>query len=641
MRPHLRLALPLGLVLAACSGPRTSVLVEGPAIDSGDRSARVLHGDLLLREGGRTAIVVDAIAADAPLEFTTTRRAWTFDLPDGELVWNADGVRVGDRVHALEAPGALVLDARGQRLESEPLEPHYLIGAIHRDVTTDSAAAQVWFDRGLALCFGFNHAEAVDCFQRAIELDPGCAMAHWGVAYALGPNYNSPVIDDASSLAAFAAITRARAELDDESDVERALVEALSTRFSAEPPADRIGLDADYAVAMRRVAARFPDDRDVGALMGESVMQLRPWNLWSHDGVAAPELAEVRAVLEAGLERWPDHPALCHLYIHAMEAGPEVELALPAARRLEGLAPGLGHLVHMPSHTYVWTGHYDDVVRTNLAAVKTDDAYAAATQRQGMYTAYRIHNYHFVAYGAMWEGRRELALEHARAIPAQISPEELAAIPDLFDVFHATPYHVMVRFGMWDELVAEPDPGAELPATRTIWHYARGVAFAALGRVDEAEAAQAAFRASREDVPSTRVLFQNPVELVYDVAEAFLEGEIEYRKGNYDAAFASLHEAVLLDEKLNYDEPWGWMEPTRHALGALLAEQGWHEEAVDVYRANLARYPENGWALYGLSKSLAALGHTEEAAAARARYDVAWARADTPLFAACMCANGK
>ncbi|MEM1447572.1 MAG: tetratricopeptide repeat protein [Planctomycetota bacterium] len=528
--------------------------------------------------------------------------------------------------------------------ESAAEMPHFRIGSIHREVTAASSDAQLWFDRGLAQCFGFNHDEAVACFERAAELDPGCAMAYWGKAYALGPNYNSAAPEQAATEAAAEALVRAAAELDDETEVERALVEALTARFDAPGVGEseragfgRTGLDRAYADAMRAVRARFPDDADVCALTGEAVMQLRPWGLWSPEGEPAPETPEVRSILEPGLERWPDHPAMCHLYIHAMEAGPEVERSIPAAERLESLAPGLGHLVHMPSHSYVWTGRYEDVIRTNRLACEVDDAFARVRGMDGGYTAYRIHNYHFVAYGAMWDGQRDLAMEYARAIRDQIPASLLASQPDLYDVFHATHYHVMVRFGMWDALLDEPDPGDGLLATRAVWRYARAVAFAALGRVDEAEEEQRAFEAARDAVPPSRILFNNPVSDVLAVATAFLEGEIEYRKGNHDVAFASLRRAVELDEQLNYDEPWGWMEPARHALGALLTEQGRHAEAIEVYEANLRRYPENGWALHGLAECLKASGRADEAAAMAERFRAAWTRADVQIPGSCFC----
>ena len=514
---------------------------------------------------------------------------------------------------------------------------HYDIGVVHRAVSTDSPEAQLWFDRGLGLAYGFNHEEAVACFERAAEADPDLAMAHWGKAWALGTNYNMPVMDEAASEAAWNALQAARARIEGASPAERALIEALSARYAWPAPEDRSELEEAYADAMTAVHRRFPDDADVAALTAEALMQLRPWGLWSHDGVAAPETPAIRAVLEPALERWPEHPALCHLYIHTMEAGPEVAKALPAARSLEDLTPGLGHLIHMPSHIYVWTGHYDDVVRVNVEAVDIDDRFVEHAGRDNLYTAYRIHNYHFVAYGAMWEGRRALALEYARRLCDEIPEGLLTSMPDLFEVFTATPYHAMVRFGMWDELLEEPEPLGERQAARAVWRYARGVALASLGRVDEARAEQRAFRAARDQVPETRMLFQNQVSKVLAVADEVLAGEIAYRAGEHELAFEHLRKAVELDEAMNYDEPWGWMEPARHALGALLTEQGRYEEALAVYEANLERYPENGWALHGLAECLRGLGRDDEAAGVDKRFAKAFARADVEIPGSCYC----
>lgn len=536
----------------------------------------------------------------------------------------------------MRLPALLLLGLAACRADDHVETPptHFDIGAVHREVTTGVPAAQLWFDRGLGLCYGFNHEEAVRCFERAAEADPGCAMAYWGHAYALGPNYNSPTIDSAANAAAQAAVDRARELREGCTPAERALIDALDARYG---DADRAELDRAYADAMRAAHDAHPDDADVAALRAEAVMQLRPWALWSPEGEPAPELPEIRSVLEAGLERWPEHPALCHLYIHAMEAGPEVARALPAARTLEDLTPGLGHLVHMPSHVYVWTGRYDDVVRTNVRAVEVDDAYVEHAGRDNFYTAYRVHNYHFVAYGAMWEGRRELALEYARRLVEEIPAGLLAQVPDLFDVFTATPYHVMVRFGMWEELLAEPDPAGELHAARAVWRYARGIALASLGRVEEAEAELRSFRSAAEAVPESRLLFNNAVSEILEVADAVLVGEIAYRRGDNDEAFEHLRRAVRLDEDLNYDEPWGWMEPARHALGALLTEQGRYEEALAVYEKNLARYPENGWALHGKAECLRGLGRHAEAENVEARFERAWARADVEIPGSCFC----
>ena len=522
----------------------------------------------------------------------------------------------------------------------DPTPVHYRIGEVHRTVTTDSPEAQLWFDRGLAMRYNFNTEEAVACFQRALAADPDCAMAHWGVAYSLGTNYNSPVMDAAASQAAYEATQAALAAIErgGATAAERDLIGALEARYAWPAPEDRSQLEADYAEAMRAVHAAHPDDADVAALTGEALMQLRPWGLWSPEGEAAPETPAIRAVLEPALERWPDHPALCHLYIHAMEAGPEVDRATASAERLEQAADGMGHLTHMPSHIYVWTGRYDDVVRTNLEAVELDDAYAEHAGMENFYTAYRIHNYHFVAYGAMWEGRGELALEYAERLKDQIPDTLLAMAPDLLDVFHATRYHVLVRFGMWDAILAEPEPAGEYQeATRAVWRYARGIALASLGRVDEARAELAAFRAAREAVPETRILFNNPVASILSVADKVLEGELLYRQGDHERAFELLREGVALDRRLNYDEPWGWMEPAAHALGALLTAQGRYAEAEALYRENLERYPENGWALHGLAECLRGLDRPDEAAAVAERFDRAWARADVEIPGSCYC----
>ena len=535
----------------------------------------------------------------------------------------------------------VLLLALGCAAPRTPASIVYDIGEIHRTVTTDSENAQLWFDRGLALAFNFNHEEAIKCFGAAAVADPDMAMAHWATAWALGPNYNMPFMEDAASEAAYGSAKLARSFASTCTPVERDLIEALTARYAWPAPADRGELDLAYANAMRKVYQAHPDDADVAALFAESLMQLKPWKLWSHEGVPAEELAEIREVLESSLARWPNQPALCHLYIHAMEAGPEVAKAIPAARRLEGLGPGLGHLVHMPSHIYVWTGNYEDVVRVNIEAVEIDDFYAAFAGRENFYSAYRIHNYHFVAYGAMWEGRRELALEYSRRLVEEIPPGLLAAVPDLFDVFTATPYHVLVRFGMWEELLQEPEPAGELHAARAVWRYARALAYASLGRVDEALAEQELFRAAQQAVPPTRMLFQNLVSEILGVADHLLDGEIEYRRGNYERAFEQLRSAVALDEKLNYDEPWGWMEPSRHALGALLTEQGHFAEGLEVYEANLARYPENGWALNGLAECLRGLGREEEALAVDARFEKAWARADVEIPGSCYCRTGS
>ncbi len=518
--------------------------------------------------------------------------------------------------------------------------PYFNIGVVGRVVSTDSPVAQTWFNRGLAQCFGFNHEEAVVCFEKAAAADPECAMAYWGKAYALGPNYNNMNVAPEAAQAAHQATQQALQHSLGSSDVEIALIQALSTRTRLVDGARRL-LDLEYAEAMERLAADFPDDADVAALYAESLMNLVPWRLWSAEGEPSAETPRIRAVLEAALQRWPDHPALCHFYIHAMEASPQPGLAEAAADRLLELVPGMGHLRHMPSHIYAWTGRYADVVRSNQLGIEQDEAFAARAGRHNFYTLYRAHNYHFLAYGAMFEGRQQLALETSRKLVAEIPAELVRELADFLDIFVATPYHVMVRFGLWDTILAEPEPPADLQASVAVWRYARGVALASLGRTEEAGAEEAAFQRAREAVPATRLLFQNSVKSILAVADCVLRGEIAYRLRDYDQAFELLREAVELDVQLNYDEPWGWMEPARHALGALLVEQGRFDEAEAVYRANLERYPENGWALHGLAECLRGLDRHDEALPVEARFETAWQRADIEIPGSCFCRTGS
>jgi tetratricopeptide (TPR) repeat protein len=517
----------------------------------------------------------------------------------------------------------------------------YSIGDFHRSVTTSSPEAQLWFDRGLALSYGFNHEEAIRCFGRAAEADPACAMAYWGIAYASGPNINNVEMDEQAVERAYENVKKAARAKDGASEVERALIEALETRYAPPPgPEDRSALNAAYAGAMRRVAAAHPADPDVVTLFAESLMILRPWKHWTPEGEPAPETPEIVAALEAGLERHPGHAGLCHLYVHTMEASPDPGRALPAADRLRELMPGVGHLVHMPSHIDVHVGRYADVIEANEKAIAADRLYVEKEGVHNFYTLYRIHNFHFIVYAAMFEARSELAMTTANELVRQIPDEMLAEIPDFLEAFVPMPLHVLVRFGKWEEILREPEPRAELFVTRATWHYARGLAFASTGRVEEALREKAAFAAALEAVPESRLLFNNASRDILSVAEAMLDGEVEYRRGNVDRGFERLREAVRRDDLLNYDEPWGWMQPARHALGALLLEQGRVDEALEVYRADLKRHPANAWALHGLAECLARKGEKAQADAVRAQLGEASARADVEIKTSCYCRLG-
>lgn len=518
------------------------------------------------------------------------------------------------------------------------------LGSFHREVTTRDPAAQRWFDRGLVLCYGFNHEEAIRCFERAAEADPDCAMAWWGMAAAAGPNINNTAMDAAANELAWKAASRAvelaAAQGEGLSAVERDLIAALAQRYVSSPPEDRSALDRAWADSLRAVRGRHPDDPDVAALAAEALMILRPWNQWSKEGVPAPETPEIVAVLEGGLERWPEHPALCHFYIHTMEASPDPSVALPAADRLRDMVPDAGHLVHMPSHIDVLVGHYQQAIEANQRAIAADARYVAREGRDNFYTLYRVHNYHFLVYAAMFSGQSEMALRAAQELIEEIPADLLTEWADYLEAFVATPIHVLVRFGRWDDVLALPEPAPELVFTRAIRHYARGLAHSAQGRTGEAEEELQALRRTAAEVPPTRILFNNTCADILGVAEAMVAGELEYRRGQFDRAFAHLRDAVRRDDALNYDEPWSWMQPARHALGALLLEQERFEEAESVFRADLKRHPENGWALLGLAECMRARGAEAQARDVDARIAKVWEKADVPLTVSCYCRLG-
>ncbi len=531
----------------------------------------------------------------------------------------------------------LVLAASPLHAAKEAIREPYALGSFHREISTASAEAQLWFDRGLALCYAFNHEEAIRCFEAAAKADPNCAMAPWGIAYASGPNINNTEMDAAAVTRAQENIAKAQALKAGASPVEAALIEALAKRYAVPAPADRSPLNKAYAESMREVHRAHGEDADVTALLAESLMLLRPWYHWTPEGKMMPETPEIVAVLEAGLKKWPDHPALCHFYIHTMEASPHPEKALPAANRLREAMPGAGHLVHMPSHIDVLVGDYHAAIVANQKAIAADMQYVSKRGALNFYTLYRIHNYHFLVYAAMFDGQNQLAQSAADELVTQIPVELLVSMPDFVEAFVPTPLHVMVRFGHWEKILKQPKPADDLLVTRAVWHYARALALASTGKVAEAEAEKAAFDAALAAVPETRLLFNNACKSILSVAEAMIDGEIAYRKEAFEAAFKHLREAVARDDALNYDEPWGWMQPARHSLGALLLEQGRVKEAEKVYRADLKRHPNNVWSLHGLAECLDRIQKKEEARKVRLKFGEACSRADVDIKASCYC----
>lgn len=511
------------------------------------------------------------------------------------------------------------------------------LGPHHRPVSTASPAAQFAFDQGLVWAYAFNHDEAQRAFAEAARQDPGLAMAHWGVALVNGPHINNPIVDEEHAEAAWQALQEAKERLGSASEVERALIEALSARYAWPQPEDRAPLDEAYARAMADVHRRFPDDADVASLYAEALMDTRPWDQWTDDGRPQPGTLETLGVLETALRLDPDHPGALHLLIHATEASPQPERAEAAADRLRALVPDSSHLVHMPSHIDVRLGRWGQALEVNQRAMAADARYAARQPELGFYALYMAHNAHFLAYTAMMQGRSELAIERTDAIVRDLPLEKVRENPLFLDAFLTVALDARKRFGRWQEIVDTPAPPADLPVSTAYWHFARGVAFAALNRLDDAERERARFRAALPTIPEDAFWGSNLAADVMRPAVPYLEGEIAYRRGQLATARARLEEAVRLEDALKYDEPPPWTTPSRHALGAVLLEEGKPTAAEAVYRADLVRYPENGWALWGLSRALEAQGRKAEAAAVKARFDAAWADADVPMVSSCLC----
>jgi len=545
---------------------------------------------------------------------------------------------------------------------------YYDLGGYSRKISTNSDDAQLWFTRGLNWLFAFNHGEAVACFQKAIAADPACAMAHWGVGYAAGPNYNLPWVryDPAGRATAlttaYDATQAALALAPTATPGERALIEALPIRHPQREITDDVdemsAWDVAFTAAMRKVAAEYPGDLDIKSVFVEAIMNETPWQMWDLDSGTIAEgagTAEARAVLEGAFEAMPaswDHPGLLHLYVHLMEMSPFPELALRAGDRLRHMMPDAGHLVHMPTHIDVLCGNYHDVMVYNQRATIADRKFLAREGALNVYAMYRTHNLHFTMYGAMFLGQFTPALAAAQEL-IDTTPEELLRIPsppmaDFIEGYIPMKQHVLVRFGKWQEIIQQelPEDQALYASTTAMMLYAKSVAHSAMGNAADAEREKAAFLVAKAKVPETRRIHNNLVVDVLEIAEAMLDGELEYRRGNHEVAFDHLRRSVALDDSLAYDEPWGWMQPARHALGALLMEQNQFEEAEAVYRADLGlddtlnracQHPNNLWSLHGLHECLTRRGETVESRLIKQQLDQALARAEVKVHASCFC----
>lgn len=508
------------------------------------------------------------------------------------------------------------------------------MGDYRFQISTRVPDAQRFFDQGLVLAWGFNFAEAERSFREAARLDPECAMCRWGIAYALGPSINHDM-DAAAASAAHSAIRDARRLVHTASARERALIEALAGRYAPTPPAQRTRPDNTYADAMREMARRFPDDADVLTLYAEALTSPRGRDYWRKNGVARAWTPRILAVLERALKNAPAHPGANHFYVHVLEDSPHPERALASAERVRTLAPGVGHLVHMPAHVYFRIGNYGAAFAANEQAIAADRAYREVACADSKYVSgYVAHNYHYLWASSVMSGRSEVAFavaaELARYVESVAPSGVLAGTQQHFVVL---PLYTQVRFGRWQAIITAPRPAVATPYTDGVWHYARGMAYLRTGDIDRArdelQELEAALRKSALD--STALKNTNPLSKLLAISARLLKAELAGATGDATKAVAHARAAVRLESDLDADEPPAWHMPARHTLGALLLEAGRAAAAERVYREDLKIHPANGWALAGLAESLARQRRITAVADARNRFTRAWAEADVAI----------
>jgi tetratricopeptide (TPR) repeat protein len=535
----------------------------------------------------------------------------------------------GEHGHG-EGPAMPVLRL-DQIVEGAALMPD--LGTHTRAITTSSKEAQAYYDQGLRLVYGFNHDEAARSFAKAAALDPKCASCYWGVALVLGPNYNVPMLPDRFP-AAWEALQKAQKHAAGATPVEQALIGALAKRYPGPEPKDPMGMqpfNEAYAGAMKDVAAKFPDDDDVQVLFAESMMDLRPWHLWTADGKPEAGTEEIVKTLETVLVRSVEHPGANHYYIHAIEASPNPEKAEKSADRLAKLIPGAGHIVHMPAHIYQRVGRYADASKANRDAAAVDLTYIERAPAWGYYPMYLVHNYGFLAYSSSMLGRGAESLESARTAAKNFPPPMLDMMPGM-DFFVSEPLLVMVRFGKWDEILAEPRPEAKYQTLTGLWLHAHGMALAAKGELEDAAKDLAELQALRDAISPEVVATINSGKDIVALAAAVLEADLAMKR-NDPKALDLWAAAVAMEDNTAYSEPADWFYPVRHYQGAaLIAAKKW-KDAEAVYRADLKKNPENGWALYGLHEALVKQKKGKDAKKVKARLDKAWKDADVKLTA--------
>jgi tetratricopeptide (TPR) repeat protein len=530
---------------------------------------------------------------------------------------------------ALPAAAQHSHDAAGGAARPVELLPE--LGTHHHAITTGSAEAQKFFDQGLTLLYGFNHDGAARYFRRASELDPEAAMPYWGLALSTGPNYNDTAVDETRARATHDAVQQALARAPKASAREQAYVRALARRYpSSDPNSDWKGQHLAYSQAMRELVGQYPDDLDAATLFAESLMMLRPWQLWTLEGEPAPGTLELVAVLEGVLKRDPLHPGANHFYIHAVEASPDLERAIPSAMRLMDLVPGAGHLVHMPGHIFLQTGDYELAAATNVNAAEADRKFVERTAATGIYPAmYWTHNIHFIAYARMQQGRYEAAKQAAADMVRNVAGG--VAEMQMLEGFLTYPLSVELRFHQWDAILASPAPDPDRKLATAFWHYARAMAYAGQGKRWRASREQKKFSAARAAVPEEhRYLLNNTAADFLAVAGATLEAQLAAARKD-GASSQRLREAAELQAALEYDEPPPWFYPIAQSMGAALLREGKASEAEAVFRQALERQPRDGRLLFGLWQSLLAQNRAGDAQLVERQFQAAWQDATSPL----------
>jgi tetratricopeptide (TPR) repeat protein len=515
---------------------------------------------------------------------------------------------------------------------AKPAEPVPLfddLGSYHHAVTTSNEMAQKYFDQGLRLVYGFNHDEAERAFREAARLDPNLAMAWWGIAYVMGPNYNLPM-DAKRNAAAIEAVQKAQALQAGASAKERAFIAAIATRYSSDPAAQRADLDRAYGEAMKALYREYPDDNDAGVLYAESLMDLRPWQLWTSDGKPQEGTTEIVSVLESVLARDPNHPGANHYYIHAIEASPTPEKGAASAERLRTLVPGAGHLVHMPAHIYIRTGDYNGAVDANANAARADEAYIARTKANGVYPMmYYTHNFQFLSTAASMLGQSQKALDAAAKAVANAAP--MAGHDPMAEYVLPWSLYAMTRNSKWDEILKYTQPNENTPATVAMWRYARGMA--SIGKADAASGKKERqeFEAARAKVPPDMMLNTNRAHDLLNIAAAVLDGRLASASNDRKSAINHWKKAIEIQDQLIYDEPPAWYYPVRESLGGEYLRERQFAEAEKVFRADLVKNPNNPRSLFGLSEALKGQKKDSEAEQVRQRFEKEWKGADVEV----------